>query len=357
MVMIVAMPQDSATRGQPLYRVFRLGGRPIFAAPASPRGLRLAGLARFQPFTPRRAAYQRLMRLSMLLGVDRLLSIEAASPIAGPIAFEFAAWLERVREDLNQGDLAAVVFWPPQRDRGRVYVHLFNANTRPVGFAKLSFDEANDAALRNESRTLAELSAMNLRRCRVPSVLSAGRAQGHEYLIVEPVPATARPIADGPDNYPRQSVDEFAGQPRAMRGAELSRLSWWPRFLARVDESCRPFVDELMQLTAGGFSVRRAHGDFGHANLLHADGTLWILDWEESCADAPAATDEISFRLAMKTRRFLADPIGSAADFAHIHLAGQSSQRRIDVMLALAFRLGVGMQDAAVIIRNWNQLP
>ena len=56
------------------YRVYHMTGRPIFAVPTRPRRLRLAGLARYQPFTPKRTAYRYLMRLSMLLGADRLVS-------------------------------------------------------------------------------------------------------------------------------------------------------------------------------------------------------------------------------------------------------------------------------------------
>ncbi|MEE9131726.1 MAG: hypothetical protein V3T84_17050 [Phycisphaerales bacterium] len=348
---------DVATKTAPSrYRVFRIKGQPVFATPVSPKQLRLAGLARLQPFTPKRAMYRRVMHLSMLLGVDRFLAKSAASPIEPSADFDFKAWFDQARADLGEPGASAVVFWPPQRDRGRIYVHIFDQSTRPIGFAKVASDHDNDQRLVTEAKTLAALQAEGLQECHVPAVLSAGWSHGHYYVILEPIPTTAQPLEATCDAYPSQCVEEFAGTPRMVEPEHLDRLAWWQRFCEATDNRCGAFFEQLRQLARNGVRVRRAHGDFRHANIVRVDGGLWVYDWEESCDDAPALADEVSFYLGINFKKILADPLPVLSKFAARHLRNAHPQRRTDIMLALAFHHTAGFEDASLFIKHWERI-
>jgi hypothetical protein len=358
--MIATMDQKPATPGAQRaaataaarYLIYRLNGRPVFAAPDGSRALRLAALSRYQPFTPKRAAYRRLMRWSMLLGVDRLLGAKAGSPLDPSPGLDFEKWLARVRQELNEPNATAAVFWPPQRDRGRIYVHLFNPRLEPVGFAKISFDTDNDARLAHEARTLDALSVMRLRHCRVPVVRGRGQVGGHESVVLEPLPADAQPLPRDLASYPREAAEEFAGPARGVPGEAIGRVSWWPSFDSRCDDGCRAFADEVRRVVAAqGMRVRRQHGDFGPANLVRSAGQLWIYDWEECCEDAPALADLLSYDLAINSGAATADPLRWLAGFED--RCRRNGGGRADVLPALAFRHSLGFADAGRVIRRW----
>ncbi len=331
------------------YRVYRVSGRPIFAAPLSPRGLRRAGVSRYQAITPRRAAFRSLVSLSMLARADWLLGTMADDPV-GSAGFDFHAWMDGMREALGVRGASGVVFWPPQRDRGRIYVHLFDAALEPIGFAKVAFDAHNAACLRREAQTLRELAAQGLVSCRVPRVLAAGEHGSAFHLVLEPIPQSGRPI-DAAAPFPRPCAAEFAG-PRRLVGPEgLRELSWWSEH-----ERLSPggaFDDELRRLLGEGAAVCRVHGDFGPANIVRDGSVLWIYDWEESRPDGPALTDEVVFTFGIDVQAARNPRRG--LELVRDRFLRGSAAAKADVMLALAFRRALGMLDAARIIECWER--
>ncbi len=333
------------------YRVFSVRGRPLLATPSAPRRLRLAAMDRLRPASRRRQAYHRAVRLAMRLGLDGLLSRDVEQPVGG-----LAGHLRELGLLLDEPDLTAAVGWPAELHRGRVYLHLFDRASRPVGFVKLSLDADNDERLKREASLLAELSQHRFQRMRVPAVLDCGRIDGRVVVVTEPLPDDARPLPERLDAYPAECVEAFAGAPLpAPVGA--SGLSWWNRYREAAGAAGAGFDRELGErVAAAGLSVRRAHGDFGPSNIFQADHTLWVLDWEESAPDAPTMTDEITFDLGINARRIAADPVGSLRDFARRRLTGASDALRTEIMLALAFRAAVGTRDARLFIHNWATL-
>jgi hypothetical protein len=89
-------------------------------------------------------------------------------------------------------------------------------------------------------------------------------------------------------------------------------------------------------------------------NLVHDGESLWIFDWEECNVDGPVLCDQISFFLAVNRPRSLADHDALLDRFHSRFLGTNNSLRRVDVMLALAFRLTVNAQSASLIISRWD---
>jgi len=338
------------------YRVFRMTrhGRPVLATPCEPLELRLAGLMRFHAYTGRRLMYRRVMRALMRLGLDHWFAEDAESPLNPALGFDFNGWLEEVRREMAAPGLTASVFWPTEAYRKRIYVHLFDARARPVGFVKVSLNDDNDERLGREAVMLHELEGLSLTRSRVPRVLADKRWRGRRYLILEPVPERAVPRHD--PSFPAGLVDEFAGPARTVAGEEIDSLSWWARYQRRLTAEDAPFDAELRRWIAGGVRVRRQHGDFGRHNVVMVDGHPWVFDWEEASDDAPAITDEVSIWTTAQIRDVTTRPGYFARRFAERFLRGATPERRCDIMTAVAFRYSRGMFTAAAIIRNWSSM-
>ena len=166
------------------------------------------------------------MRLAMGARIDGLLSRAATDPLDGTVTGGIEPVLREVGSMLNEPDVIAAVVWPPETNRGRVYLHLFDRTRRPLGFAKLSLDDANDTRLDREASILTELSQRPSSALRVPGLLGRGDIAGHRVVVTEPLPMDARPIRARLDAFPSACVEAFAGEARSIRGDELGALSW-----------------------------------------------------------------------------------------------------------------------------------
>ena len=338
------------------YRLFRVRGRPLMAIPQRPRRLRLAALQRLHPVSRRRRMYQHALRLAVRLGADGLLARRVDDPLEQVIAGGLDEVLRELGHMREDAAFSAVIMWPPEADRGRVYLHLFDRTCRPVGFAKLSLNDASDERLDREASILTELSPAHTGPLHVPAVLGRGMVAGHRLVVTEPLPPDARPIPARPGAFPAACVEAFAGKAKSVSGDELSALSWWPAYRRHIDGRGRTFDEELRALAAGGFAVRRAHGDFGPSNIFETGEGLWVLDWEESAVDAPMLADEITFDLGVNARRIAANPVAALREFAHRRLGSADDARRGEILMALAFRAAAGPRDAQLFIRHWGTL-
>ena len=298
----------------------------------------------------------------MLLGLDGLFSTTATSPIDQDNGHDFQCWLEQVRSELGVADAEGVVFWHPKFEktvaekRRRVTIHLFDNALKPIGFAKVSFDDGNDRRLEAEARALHKLEAQGVKRFRYPKVLSLSKAGEHVYLIVEPLPETALPVALCPEAFPEQAVAEYAGPARHVPGDEVRHLSWWQKYEEAVDTSCTDFVEELSSRIQDGVEVCRAHGDMQPSNVNSDGGDVWIFDGEDCCHDAPCMSDAVDFYMMPNFRKTLANPIVQLRRFADRFLSDANTRVRLAVMLALAFRSTVCPEDAKLFMQHWNQI-
>jgi len=319
------------------YRIYRINGRPIFAVPDGRSGVRLAGLARYQPFTFRRSLYRHVMNLAIRTNVDQLISTRAASPLSSSTSFVFEDWLREIRSEIDQPEASAVVFWPPQSQRQRLYVHLLDSQLNQIGFAKISMDAANDVLLDREASTLNQLAQVRTRFCRVPVVLSHATFAGHRYLLMEPLPANALPLPRHAP-YPANCVEEYAGTSRDLPAQSFSTLSWWSTFVGQLHSADEPILTELEQLTGDReLRVRRGHGDFGPANMVRSADCLWIFDWEASSPDAPAHVDALSYELAMRFIKHGARTVEERVRVEVGYLRQVEDERRPSVLLSLAY--------------------
>ena len=344
---------------QTKYRVFRMGGQPVFAVAAHSKRVRLAGIARYQPITFKRSLYRTVMTAAIWTGLDRFFVSTVQNPIINNSNFDFAAWLKSLVSILGEDDITAAVFWPPQADRGRVYVHILNNVQKPIGFAKISFDDHNDECLDNEARVIEGLTATNLSNMRVPKVINyqPASANTHAVLLLEPIPSDACPLEPNQSSFPTECVRAIGGTHQPLASGGCSTLSWWSAFLEHSETINQDFFRELSQAKTESALMCRSHGDFGIGTLVRdSNDDLWVFDWEESCPDGPVLADEISFFFDINRPHRDSDYQSLITQFRKHFLANNDPKHRVDVMLALAFRYTVHKRDADLIISRWDQL-
>lgn len=314
-----------------------MGGRPIFAVPDGPTQLRLAGLARYQPYTFRRTLYRRGMGLAIRTQLDQMLCTKAGSPLGDSSPFIFAGWLEQIGAELDEPKVLPAIFWPTHQDRQRLYVHLFDERLNQIGFAKIAMDSNNAVLLQREAEVLRELARIKSNRFSVPRVISQGEFAGHQYLVAQPLPTDAVPLGSNPA-FPSECVKEYSGPVTTVPAHSVPTLSWWPTFVGQLRAIDEPILAEIEQIAGQEpIEVARAHGDFGPANIVSTPDRLWIFDWEASSADAPAHADRLSFELETTYIQAGARSEGERAGIQEGLLDNMEDDRRPQTLLGLAY--------------------
>lgn len=353
------------------YRIIRMGGRPVFAIPMARRRARLAAARRFQGSTWKRATFQWVIRGAIVAGVDRWLwpatggpmddSADEESTHEKSANFDFATWLDELRGALEVPTAVAAVAWPPQADRGRVYVHLLAASGDPVAFAKIAFDTANDRCLAAEAESLRQLQALSLSQCHLPALLAEYTYNGHRCVVLEPLPENARPVERSWRSYPSDCVAQYAGQHKRLSAEKVADLDWWKTYqhCSGVGSGIDAFTQELNVAIQDGLDVCRVHGDLGPSNFVLESNPrrLWLFDWENSHPRGPKLADLVVFFIGLSQSTILNDPARGLRVFAAYFFSEDSGFDRKDVLAALAYLHTVDILGATTLIQQWDKLP
>ena len=315
--------------------------------------MRLKQIDAFHGLTPKRRALRVAMQASTMCMVDRWILKSVREPLME--AFPLSGWLEQVMPAFGPfRDASVAVSWPSQHDRGRLYVHLFDAAGSPAGFAKLSLDALNDSCLGAEAATLRRMKELELREAHVPFLLDEGNYLGRRYIVLEPVPPEARALPGRMSSYPKWAVEEYAGPPVTASRAEVKASNWWQR-CAQTLGLDHPFLRRLDEYIVDGLAVRQVHGDLTHMNMLVCQNRLWILDWEHSVAHGPALVDLLSFYLSVERKAIAAQPERSLAVLQRRLATTHSSRSPVELAAALAFLHGHAISGATSLLQAWDK--
>lgn len=213
-------------------------------------------------------------------------------------------------------------------------LHLFDETGNPVGFAKMSWNNASTTLVENETRVLGELDGGSA-ALRVPRVLDHGVIQGRSYLVTQPLPAGVRGLSqDDPAPTPveLQAIAPLSGE------STLLELKFFLGLQTKLDDLivldsgcglCDPVQELSRRLTQHDRKLpvaTRWHGDLVPWNCARdRDGTLWCWDLETS-DDGPAAGMDIlhwhfNVRRRGKSQGAVADFEGAVQDSRLHHRA------------------------------------
>lgn len=336
------------------YLVFQHRGQDVLAVPQDSKAASLAGVSKFQPFTRKRRLYRMLMSGLISIGAARLAAVRRANPVGSEFRFDFAMWRGELEVRLGRRIAHAIVTWPPQTWRRRLYVHLLDAKLQSFAYAKIAFAQGDHAKLAVEAETLSVLGQLPLRKLRAPKLLHHGCFDEASFLIMEPLPAAAKPLKLAADYDSSALTAEYRGEIKRFSGSEIRGLSWWTAYAQALRPEHQFFHAELLRLLPLGAELDRAHGDLGLANMASDGHHVWIFDWESCHAAAPALADSIGLFMSFSMAKTQRNPLASLRRIRENFLADRSEQRQLAVMLALAFRHACGIPDAASIISVWS---
>ncbi|PWU09036.1 MAG: hypothetical protein C5B50_28215 [Verrucomicrobia bacterium] len=337
---------------EPIYIRLRFRGRNVLTMPHEPRALHRPALARYQPFTSKRRAYRGLMNAAIRLKRPEWVGTLSATPVPLEEGFDYQGWLAEMRVRLGR-ELYGVVTWPSEPNRRRLYVHLFGQDLKAVAFAKILLSSDDARYFEGAASTYAELGAKSFTRVRVPRLLARDRFAQARFLLFEALPEEARPLRLQRSADAREIIREYAGEPTRLSSEQVIATDWWTQYATRLSRKAMAFHTELTHLLSEGARVRRAHGDFGLSNVVAADSFWWIFDWEMSHPHAPVLTDEVGFFMSFSVGKAPRSPSRYLGRLREQFLKGAGKERRMDVMLALAFRHAAGIPDASAFICNW----
>jgi len=337
--------------------VFHFGQRRVLAIPAQPRALHRLGVQRYQGHTSKRRAYQRLLSAAVSLGIQQVFSSSVPISYLTSIGLDYERWMDMLRERLGKANLYAVIVWPTQLERGRLYLHLFDDGLEPCAFVKISKRSKDWPLMETGFNALAELATLRFHHFRLPRPLGKGDFDGNHFVIQDALPVNVRPIHWTQDADVLPLVEELCPYRKRLNTAEIMKLSWWKGYANRLPVGCESFHKELLAGLAGGAEVGRVHGDFSPSNMAAEASNIWLFDWESSHPQGPSLTDVVGYFLSFSVGEVVHSPIRHVKRFERHFLDAGDQQHRLDVMLALAYRHSCGMPDAEVYMRHcWDDL-
>lgn len=336
------------------FHLIKAAGRPLFAVPCGSARLRDDAAMCFPVHTWKKRVVRDAVRLASRTGLIRRLFPATETPLPGMPEGALENWLSDMRALLADPDLQPMLVWPGDPARGRIYLNLLGSDGRARTFCKLSLDARNDALIRHEGETLAELAMLDLKLSRIPEVIAKGLLGGHTYLVVSCSPRDARASDWERDKPINDAIGEFAGVTRTISAAEASALSWWPR-IVDCHRSHPCFFEEVSKAVQSGVEVCRIHGDLNQTNVLRDGNDIWLLDWEQSHADGPALTDPVCVAVDRLFRMHPKNAAGNLQMFRNQFLKDRDHAARHQAILALAYLGAVRFTPALAIIGAWQQ--
>ena len=340
------------------FHLIKLGSRPLLAVPCGEHSLWSVAIDCYPAHTGKKRLVRKVLHGLAGIGLIRWVfpARELSLPGVGDVDFE--AWVALLCEQLHLVELQPVLVWPADPMRGRVYMYLLNKKGEKVGFCKLGLDAKNNALIKREQQALEYLQTMELKLSRVPNLLAHGNLNGEmgdgAYLVVEMTPADTRNIDWQSDSAIEANIAEYAGSSRMIERAEIESLSWWPN-VTRQFAGHSGLMSEINAAVDQGIEVCLAHGDLNCTNVLlsKTNDQVWLLDWEQSDANAPCLTDQVC---AIVDQLWLVNPedaAGNLQKFRNIFSCENEPKTHAKLIMALAYLSAAGFPPALAMIDAW----
>jgi hypothetical protein len=80
----------------------------------------------------------------------------------------------------------------------------------------------------------------------------------------------------------------------------------------------------------------------------------WIFDWESYHSSAPILVDPVGFFMSFSVAKIARKPMAHLRNFKDQFSADESEERRLAVMLAIAYRHACAIPDAARLMVAWS---
>jgi len=210
--------------------------------------------------------------------------------------------------------------------------------------------------LESEVNALSTLQASTLTRVRLPKILGYGQLSHGRYLIIEPLPETAKPIKLTTNKFTLPFFAEYEWPRRWLGSDEIQNLSWWIQYQDKRPKHDSMFLQQVLSLLHLGADVCRVHGDLSLSNMVSDGNQIWLFDWESSHPAAPVMTDPIGYYLSFRIKQVLEHPVREVQLFYNEFVHEQTPTQQLGAMLALMFRHSADVPDATTLINCWESV-
>jgi thymidylate kinase len=208
--------------------------------------------------------------------------------------------LERLNEILQQRGLSfAISLGTPGRNRKPV-IQVLSQKGETVAYAKVGWNEATNALVRNEADVCGYLSAACFAAFAVPAVLYAGWWEDR-FLCIQSAPT------DNIETAPQKLASEYVAVLEELRSFHirwmpLKESAFWRKLSQRVATLQDSFHGDILQQGLCRLEESHhtlpfyfCHGDFAPWNAHLLNGRLFIFDWEYADFEAPPLWDLFHF--------------------------------------------------------------
>jgi hypothetical protein len=337
------------------FHLVKLGSRPLLAVPCGKHSLWGAAIDCYPAHTGKKRLVRKVLHGLAGVGLMRWAFPARELSLSGVGDIDFEAWVDLLGEQLHLAELQPVLVWPADPLRGRVYMYLLNRKGEKVGFCKLGLDAKNNALIKSEQQALEHLQSMELKLSRIPKLLAHGNVDGEmgggAYLVVEITPSNARNIDWSSDASLEANIAEYAGSGRMNDRAEIESLSWWPEVTRRF-AGRSALMAEINAAVDQGIEVCLTHGDLNCTNVLlsKTNDQVWLLDWEQSDANAPILADHVCMAVDKLWLANAQDASGNLKKFKDTFTYENDAKKRAQIIMALAYLSAAGFPPALAMI-------
>ena len=225
-------------------------------------------------------------------------------------------------------------------------LQIMDPGGRVLAYVKIGWNDLTRDLIQNEARALRSWGSSPPRHFEVPRLIHEGEWNGLAIAVLSPIPH--RLIRRGPRNMV-PSV-EVLREVAELGGSERSRLGgspYWSRLRSRFDkvavngEMADAIRSILSRVEGSGdqeLTFGCCHGDWAPWNMSHADGKLFVWDWERSARPVPVGFDALHFWFE----------VGFHKEHLEVADAGRSSFVRSSKTLE---RLGVDASARSTMMR------
>ncbi|WP_018653349.1 hypothetical protein [Actinomadura flavalba] len=251
---------------------------------------------------------------------------------------------DRLAEILGRPVVVSIGLGSARANRKPV-LHALSPRGEPLAFVKVGDTGTARDLTSGEAAALRYLAEHPPAGLHVPALLHHGPWQGHDLLVLEPLPTSARgrrPRDRAPVAGMRALFETGGTERAALRDSRF----WKAMTAAPADvrdaaqrERFTAVVDGLGAAHGGAeLEFGAWHGDWTPWNMAWHRGVLRVWDWERFARDVPAGFDLLHYRLqeAMRTATgpaYATWPDGADAALAPLGLTGADAAATVRLYL------------------------
>ena len=250
-----------------------------------------------------------------LVGLSKFCSTRMMDPSSRLDNFDWRSWLAELAVVLKAQQLLPAFYFPPQVERKKCSVLLFDTDGCPVAYGKLAWGNLEKVKLSHEISAMILCSQLAPQTFRIPALLHSGTYDARPYCLFEPLPKDSKAISRGCGEFHLAAWSELSSA--TQHNLHTIDIPWWGK-TTLLPASWSDLLEKLASVPANELPLSWAHGDFAVWNTCIDSTNLYIFDWEDFEPHAPLWLDLVycvlSYELLVRRNRNRADIIAKICD-------------------------------------------